>query len=177
MHPRQAHLADLAQFLVEKTADDKTAATSLWLYTCPETKQDFYLPKKMVSVRSPYTGKTFSAKPEKVSMGDVGKELKEDAKAEKADKGKGKAKKAADLGLDPEAVAGDFLRTPNHPALGVITARVADVERVRRASAEALAQSHGIGAVDYARPVIRSIEALADEARAVADQLSARTGG
>lgn len=174
MHPRQAPLADLAQSLVEKTADDKTAATSLWLYTCPETKQDFYLPKKMVSVHSPYTGKTFSAKPEKFSMGDVGKELKEDAKAEK---GKGKAKKAAELGLDPEAVAGEFLRTPNHPALGVITARVADVERVRRASAEALAQSHGIGAADYARPVIRSIEALADEARAVADQLSARTGG
>ena len=47
---------------------------------------DFYLPEKKTTVKSPYSGKSFSAKPEKFTMGDVGKELKTDAKAEKAAK-------------------------------------------------------------------------------------------
>ena len=83
MHPRQASLLAVAQELVEKTAKKKSGAPVLWKYTDPETQTDFYLTEKKVTVKSPYTGKSFSAKPEKFNMGDVSKELKGDAKAEK----------------------------------------------------------------------------------------------
>jgi hypothetical protein len=68
-----------------KTAEVHTAALVLWQYT-DEDGKDFYLAeKKLGSIKSPYTGKTFTAKPSKFSMANVGKELKEDgAKAKNA---------------------------------------------------------------------------------------------
>lgn len=87
MHPRQASLLVQVESLVEKTAaKGKSGAPVLWLYTCPETNKDFYLPEKKTTVKSPFTGKSFSAKPQKSSLSEVGKELKEDAAAEKAAK-------------------------------------------------------------------------------------------
>lgn len=57
----------------------KAAAPVLWKYTDPEGKE-FYLPSKLLTVRSPYSGKSFSARPERYTSADVGKELREDAK-------------------------------------------------------------------------------------------------
>lgn len=61
------------------------AASVLWKYADPDGNE-FYLLKKLTPVRSPYSGKSFTVKPERVSLSDVGKELKSDAKAEKAKK-------------------------------------------------------------------------------------------
>ena len=70
--PKQALLARAA-FI-----QSKIAATVLWKYTDEEGK-DFYLSEKKVgTLRSPHTGKSFTAKPERSSLSDVGKELKED---------------------------------------------------------------------------------------------------
>jgi hypothetical protein len=84
MHPRQAALRsqvrEVSQRIAQRYASQtREAAPVLWKYTDPEGNE-FYLNEKMVSVRSPYTGKTFTAKPEKQSLGNVGKELKEEAK-------------------------------------------------------------------------------------------------
>jgi hypothetical protein len=82
-------LLNHAQDLVEKTAAKgrgKSALPILWKYTDPDSGSDFYLTEKKVTVKSPYSGKSFSTKPEKFTMGDVSKELKGDAKAEKAAK-------------------------------------------------------------------------------------------
>lgn len=58
----------------------KEAAGVLWQYT-DEEGNEFYLPeKKTGTIRSPYTGKSFTAKPVKSTLSDVGKELKLDAK-------------------------------------------------------------------------------------------------
>lgn len=60
--------------LVQVTA----AAAILWKYV-DEDGKDFYLAeKKTGTVRSPYSGKSFTAKPERSSLGDVSKEQKED---------------------------------------------------------------------------------------------------
>lgn len=66
----------------------KTAAAALWKYTCPETEKDFYLTEKKTTVKSPYTGKSFSTKPEKDTMSDVAQEIKSDAAEAKAKKTK-----------------------------------------------------------------------------------------
>lgn len=56
----------------------KVAASTLWMYTDDEGK-DFYLAtKRRGTLRSPYTGKAFTADAQRATMGDVGKELKED---------------------------------------------------------------------------------------------------
>lgn len=95
MHPRQAQLIAQAQNVVQKTAAKKSGAPTLWKYTDPDGV-DFYLTKKETgSIKSPYSGKSFPAKPEKFSLSDVGQEMKSDAKAEKAEK----SKKAALLDL------------------------------------------------------------------------------
>lgn len=99
MHPRQASLLNYSATLLSKMAAKspaKQSGTNLWKYTCPESGQDFYLPSKKTTVRSPYTGKSFTAKPEKDTLTEVGKELKEDAKAQKAAP---KSKKATLLDL------------------------------------------------------------------------------
>jgi len=63
----------------------KVAAVVLWKYTDDDGKE-FYLPeKKTGTMKSPYTGKSFTVKPEKSSLSDVSKELKEeDAKVKGA---------------------------------------------------------------------------------------------
>ena len=70
--PKQALLARAASI------QSKIAATVLWKYTDEEGK-DFYLSEKKVgTLKSPHTGKSFTANPERSSLSDVGKELKED---------------------------------------------------------------------------------------------------
>lgn len=90
MHPRQAHLIAQAQQTLESFSP-KTAAVVLYKYTCPETGKDFWTEEKKTTIKSPFTGKSFSAKPEKSSLGDVGKEVKKDQEATK-----GKGKKASE---------------------------------------------------------------------------------
>jgi hypothetical protein len=90
MHPRQASALTAAQELADRIAKKKPAqkqqaggkagAPTLFKYTDPETGQDFYLPEKKTTVKSPWTGKSISVKPEKFNMGDVAKELKSDSK-------------------------------------------------------------------------------------------------
>jgi len=71
--PKQA-LLDRAASLVGKTS----AASVLWKYT-DEEGGEFYLPEKKTGpMKSPYSGKSFTAKPERSSMNDVSKELKEE---------------------------------------------------------------------------------------------------
>lgn len=82
MHPRQSSLAHHAAQLVEATAP-RTAAVVLYKYTCPETGKDFWTESKQTSIKSPFTGKSFAAKPEKSSLGDVGKEVKKDQESAK----------------------------------------------------------------------------------------------
>ena len=87
MHPRQASLLNAAENLVEKTAaKGKAGAPVLFKYTDPDAKKDFYLTEKKTTVKSPFSGKSISVKPEKFTMGDVSKEIKEDAAAAKASK-------------------------------------------------------------------------------------------
>lgn len=80
MHPIQAKLLAETKQLLEKTA-----AAVLWKYSDPEG-QDFYLSNRQTTIHSPYSGKTFTAKPEKFPLSEVSKELKEDAAAAKAEK-------------------------------------------------------------------------------------------
>jgi len=61
----------------------KLAASVLWKYADPDGNE-FYLLRKLVPVRSPYSGRSFSVKPERVSLSDIGKELKSDVKAERS---------------------------------------------------------------------------------------------
>ena len=97
MHPRQASLLSDSESVLSRVAKRsgkkqseaaKQGGANLFRYTCPETGQDFYLPVKQTPVKSPYTGKSVSVKPEKATLGDVGKELKEDAAAAKNNKSK-----------------------------------------------------------------------------------------
>jgi hypothetical protein len=92
MHPRQASLIHQAQQTLE-ALDPRTAAAVTYKYTCPETGKDFWTESKQTSIRSPWTGKTFTAKPQKSSLGDIGKEIKKDQEAAKDKK---PAKKASD---------------------------------------------------------------------------------
>jgi hypothetical protein len=86
----------------------RTSAAVLYKYTCPETGKDFWTESKMTSIRSPFTGKTFATKPEKSSLGDVGKEIKKD---QDAAKGKKKASEGTTLEY----------RLPNDPAIKTAT--------------------------------------------------------
>lgn len=73
-------MTDPKQILLSRVASlmDRTSAAILWKYTDEEGK-DFYLTEKRTgTVRSPQSGKSFTAKPERFSLSDVGKELKED---------------------------------------------------------------------------------------------------
>jgi hypothetical protein len=82
MHPRQASLIHQAQQTLAML-QPREAAAILYKYTCPETSKDFWTESKQTSIKSPFTGKSFSAKPEKSSLGDVGKEIKKDQAAAK----------------------------------------------------------------------------------------------
>ncbi len=106
MHPRQANLIASTNDLINRIAAKKPvgAAPVLWKYTDPDSEEEFFLPKKLRTVRSPYTGKSFSGKPERHTPTDVGKELREEAKEPSAAPGpklsapKGKGKRASDDG-------------------------------------------------------------------------------
>ena len=100
MHSRQAKLLAYAENLAEKTAaKSKSGTPVLFKYTDPKTGKDFYLTeKKMTGVRSPYSGMVLQGvTPEKDTLSDVGKEVKEDAKAQKAQKAQ--SRKAALLAI------------------------------------------------------------------------------
>lgn len=167
-HPLQQKIGQQAQALAAQLAG-KTAAMTLYKYVCPETEQDFYLPKKMASVKSPYTGKTFTSKPEKVSLGDVAKELKDDAKAAKP-----KTKKASEMGVNPADVAVEFLTLSQHPARVALATRFEAVTAALRVGCDAVAQTGSSSAVTYAQPAVEAIAALGAEAAVVAEQLTAR---
>lgn len=66
--------------LSTKTASgmEKEAGVALWKYTDEEKGKDFYLKSRKTTVKSPWTGKAFTTKPIKATVGDVGKELKEE---------------------------------------------------------------------------------------------------
>ena len=85
MYDRQSNLLDRANWAVG-ALEGHTAAANLWKYTCPVTGEDFWTSKKQTSIRSPFTGKTFTAKPDKDSLSDVGKEIKKDQEAAKEKK-------------------------------------------------------------------------------------------
>lgn len=75
MHPTQKTLLQKANNL-----STKLAATSLWKYTDPDTGKSFYLTERVMTIRSPWTGKTFTTHPEKSTLSDVGQELREESK-------------------------------------------------------------------------------------------------
>lgn len=73
MHPAQQTLLRQAESL-----NDKLGGTSpMWKYVCPETNKTFYLTEKRMTIRSPFTGKTFTTRPERYTLSDVGKELRQ----------------------------------------------------------------------------------------------------
>jgi hypothetical protein len=91
MHPRQANLLTQATEVAERTAGKKKEALTggqaiLWKYTDADGNVFYLEEKKLSGVRSPYTGKSFVPKPERHTPAQVGKEMKEDAKAETTEK-------------------------------------------------------------------------------------------
>ena len=90
MHPVQSRLQTEALQLSSKIAAKKPAAeakapppsTVLWKYVDPDGKE-FYLTEKKTTVKSPFTGKSFSCKPVRHTPAQVGKDLKDEAKAAK----------------------------------------------------------------------------------------------
>jgi hypothetical protein len=68
------------QNLLQKLSSlaEKTAATVLWKYTDDEGSVFYLTERVMGTLRSPYSGKSFVPKPEKVSLADVGQELKDE---------------------------------------------------------------------------------------------------
>lgn len=103
MHPRQASLLTQATEVTDKLAAKKqteqkkqtvqkpvAAVPSTFFEYTDEDGNSFYLPKKMTTVRSPYTGKSMTGqKPTPIKPGEFSQELKEQ-------KEKAKAKTAAD---------------------------------------------------------------------------------
>ena len=96
MHPRQASLLSQATNIEQKLAAKKQQQqkqvgagppTTFWEYT-DEDGNKFYLPKKMTTLKSPYTGKSMTGqKPTQVKPGQFSqelKELKEESKGKKA---------------------------------------------------------------------------------------------
>lgn len=75
MNPSQKTLLKQADNLSKRLA-----ATSLWKYTDPDTGKNFYLTEKVMTIRSPWTGKTFTTHPERSTLSDVGQELREESK-------------------------------------------------------------------------------------------------
>ena len=76
--PVRQSLTDIAK---ELRAGDAKIKGALWKYTDPDGGS-FYCDKRQVgAMKSPITGKTFPAKPEKFTLSEVGKELKLDKAA------------------------------------------------------------------------------------------------
>jgi hypothetical protein len=84
MHPVQNQLSKQAGELIEKLAaknsgkKQQAASPMLWKYTDAEGHR-FWLEEKRMTVRSPYSGKSFSAKPERETPSSVGQDLREEA--------------------------------------------------------------------------------------------------
>lgn len=93
MHPRQASVFQSASDLANRIAAKKrkmsesvqppTGQILLWKYEDPDGKT-FYLEEKKMTVRSPFSGKTFPAKPQRHTPAQVGKEMREDRKTKTA---------------------------------------------------------------------------------------------
>lgn len=82
MHPRQASLLVASDDILDRIAAKKPTALGtpiLWKYVDPETQQEFFLAERKTTVKSPYTGKSFSTRPEKMTIPAVGKEMKEES--------------------------------------------------------------------------------------------------
>lgn len=157
--PKQALLAQ-ASSLVEKTA-----AAVLFKYT-DDDGNEFYLPEKKTSpLKSPYTGKSFTPKPERSSLTDVGKELKE--KKSSSPEQWELAAEILDKGMD-------------HPAMKAVTAPLKGIEDALKDAARRSANMKKIGVGRTEDPtlviahVVPAIEELADTARVVAKQLVGR---
>jgi hypothetical protein len=92
MHPRQANVLTLATELADKTAGKKKqtadkpmpSAPLLWKYETPDG-ETFYLEVKRTTIKSPFTGKSFSARPIRHTPAQVGKELREEARMASAE--------------------------------------------------------------------------------------------
>ena len=82
MHPRQEvalgevrHvLAKLSGTIAARTAAAPMGPAVLWKYQDPDGNQ-FYLEMKRTTIKSPFTGKSFSVRPERYTPAQVGKEL------------------------------------------------------------------------------------------------------
>jgi hypothetical protein len=71
--PIRQSLSDIGK---ELRSGDAKIKGSLWRYVDPEGK-DFYYDQRLTgTVKSPFTGKTFPAKPQRFTLSQVGKELK-----------------------------------------------------------------------------------------------------
>jgi hypothetical protein len=78
MHPRQAALLEQTEALINKLAD-KTAAPVLWKYV-DEDNGEFFLPRRLQNVHSPYSGKSTPQRPEKYQISAITKELQQEEK-------------------------------------------------------------------------------------------------
>lgn len=75
----------------ELKADDAKVKNALWKYVDAEGKE-FYLPTRITStLKSPFSGKGFTPKPEKDALTDLTKEIREEQKGGKGTGGGGKA--------------------------------------------------------------------------------------
>ena len=72
MHPRQASLLSQASEVKIRTATMEV----VWQYT-DEEGNEFFLTEKRVTIRSPYTGKSFTAHPQRYSYGQIVQVFKE----------------------------------------------------------------------------------------------------
>jgi hypothetical protein len=90
MHPRQASLFEAAQDLVEKTAAKRKQTAEpalgpvvLWKYLDPEGRV-FYLEEKKLTLKSPFSGKSFTTRPTRFTPAQVGQEIKQERKNKQA---------------------------------------------------------------------------------------------
>lgn len=84
MHPRQAALLARTHDLNVRLATKKEGGSPvMWKYVCPDTNQEFYLGERKTSVKSPFTGKAFSTKPEKMSLTNMVRDIKEENQGDK----------------------------------------------------------------------------------------------
>jgi hypothetical protein len=91
MHPRQASLLTQASDLSDKTAAKKRSEAPalpsnpvLWKYEDPDGGGTFYLESRKMTVKSPFTGKSFTSRPLKHTPMQVGRDLKDEAKAQRS---------------------------------------------------------------------------------------------
>lgn len=76
--------------ILEKTAVGSPPKTTpyLWKYVDPDSNKPFFTNVRKSTLKSPWSGKSFTAKPEKITVTEVGKELMESASSKTATEGK-----------------------------------------------------------------------------------------